>query len=205
MTHLEFLPHFLSLLKLNTLLVCENTLAIYETALEGLLHHDVWIQLQNWKNANDLRENIHPLVLCGVDDLPYSLSFQDVSPQLTFLLDVDNLEALDESILPSLRLDSSVYAFESSSVRADFVHISELYRIKGGPLIQQHFSTWTLKTGFIGANLNVWDRRKNLRGVHMVDSWLSWPPFIFPDAETGERKGMFEASRICGVLFILFH
>ena len=84
-----------------------------------------------------------------------------------------------------LQLDSLVFLF--SDVK-DTILVQEVYRIKKGPLIAQSFGNWTADTGLSLTEPNIWERRKDLKGVEILNSLLPWRPFTYEN-EDGKQLG----------------
>ena len=117
------------------------------------------------------------LVHCGIGDLPANLDFDKVSPEVTFLLHGH----VGETDLPKLRLDSQAYVHHGGN--DTHVTLDEVYRVKRGRLVRRPFGTWTKRFGLRIPEPNMWERRNNLGGVVLVDTWMEYAPYTFTDSQ----------------------
>ncbi len=63
-----------------------------------------------------------------------------------------------------LQLNSRLFLYDTSKSGGGF-DLSEIYRIRGGPMIRQAVGNWTAGSGLRIFQESSWDRRMNLRGV----------------------------------------
>ena len=187
----DLLSGFLSLLEISILSLCKTGLTKEGSTfylMKSLLDPPVWIA--HLDNVNDLAHNnprnSKELVLCSIEDFPSNFTFDSLPPEITFLFKMDTLDSVTSAI-KTLRLDSSVFVYKEE--QESIFEITEVFGIKKGPLIFQHFATWTPGNDFRDANPNKWERRKDLRGANLVDVWNPWPPFLFYDEEKGIMDG----------------
>jgi hypothetical protein len=64
-----------------------------------------------------------------------------------------------------LRLNSKLFFFDQFG---DNFHVSEIYSVKGGAPIVRPVGNWSTDMGLIVETPNIWDRRSNLMGTHLV-------------------------------------
>ena len=84
----------------------------------------------------------------------------------------------------ALRLDSRFYTYavsKSSGSAADVV-LHELFRVKGGPVVRQALGRWNADADAEVprwfAEEAMWERRSDLGGIQLVDTVLSWQPYM---------------------------
>ena len=126
------------------------------------------------------------MVHCPVSDLVHRFNFSSVSREIVFLL--ENTDQEDLQGFNTLRLDSKVFVY--SMKNQSFATIEELYQIKGGDLIVSPFGTWSEERGLAVPTANVWERRRDLMGVELVDTWMPFKPYTYEDEE-GDIVGEF--------------
>ena len=194
MSSFPFISSFIALMNSSAIFVCENYYERNENLAENLFRSEdtgLWLRLVTSEELDNplifQEKRAKTLALCDLTDIPIDFPFDIVAKDITFLLQTHNLDApILNNALSTLRLDSNVYVYEASP---DVAQVTELYRIKRGPMIKRHFGTWTPRTQMIGVNLNKWERRNNLMGIDLIDTWLPWTPFTFFNEETGEVDG----------------
>ena len=124
------------------------------------------------------RSDRSTLVLCQVSSLP-DQDFGNEEGTTVFLLNKD--KAITEGSWPWLRLDSMLFVFDLCSQQTGTVTIDEAYRVKAGPLKRSPFATWEQENGLTIPEPNIWERRRHLNGLELVNSYLTWKPFTFDD------------------------
>ncbi len=66
-----------------------------------------------------------------------------------------------------------MYVFRSSD---NDVSISEAYAVKDGPLRSQLVGAWSIQGGLTVPEPQIYERRRNLTGVTLINGLLNWYP-----------------------------
>ena len=74
----------------------------------------------------------------------------------------------------TLRLDSKMYFYQSNT---SGFKLLEAYSIHNGPLVLETIGTYNQSHGIQVPEPDIWTRRSNLRGVHLVNGVMFWRAF----------------------------
>ena len=94
-----------------------------------------------------------------------------------------------------LRLDSGLFLYERKINASVVLH--EAYAIKGGPPRSQVIGSWSIQDGLMVTQGNMFERRKNLSGVTVINTVLPWVPISVIE----EDGSGFRQSGLCGEQF----
>ena len=169
---LDFILHF----DIRTVLICADFNDATDLVDALARQSDV---LLGMVESSEMQEALAPLfvesnslLLCSVNNLPDQFDFGEVSSMLHILL--EGQENGYPELFKTLRLDSKVFTFKADG-GVYRIHISELYAIKG-TLISGDFGHWSRRRGLSVKQPNIWERRRNLRGIQLKDAWMPWKP-----------------------------
>ncbi len=92
------------------------------------------------------------------------------------------LEALD------LRLDLEQYFYYNNNGDDASVYVSEMYKIMSGPILRNEILSWNETHGLrvIGDDIDIWERRSNLRGITLKTAIAYNEPMAMYDEVNGK-------------------
>ena len=96
---------------------------------------------------------------------------------------------LQGTIIPRIRLGLDSHIFLYNASQDGIIRVTEVYDIKGGPHRTLTVGEWTRNSSFSVPEPNIYDRRKDLSGVTLINSVLPWEPvMIFEAGQNGIQK-----------------
>ncbi len=84
----------------------------------------------------------------------------------------------DLDVPQALRLDSNWFTFKRNGTAEEEIVLHEHYRIKGGDPLRGLVGTWSPYRGLAVKQPETWIRRSDLKGTLLVNSGITWAPFI---------------------------